>query len=457
MSTKVSEKQVLTAVMTATFAVTFMSSSINVALPSIGYDFSCNAAMLSWIISSYLLSSAVILLPMGRISDLIGRKKVFSSGTVLFAVFTFLCGFSWSITSLIAFRVLQGLAASMIFSTGMAIISSVYPPEKRGKAMGLSITATYAGLSMGPVFGGILCQRLGWQSIFCVTAVICTIVTFYIWNNIHVDWLGEKNEKFDIIGSIIYIFALLVSLLSLSFIAKIIWAKYTLIVGILLFMAFYFYEKKYPYPILNISIFRKNTAFIFSNLAAMINYGSTYAVIFLLSLYLQIVRGYSPQTTGLILLVQSVFMAIFASKAGSLSDVIEPRILATYGIGLNTLGLFIYTFISPSTPIAFIVVLLALMGLGYALFSSPNSNAIMASVEKRHYGIASSFMATMRVVGQSLSMAIATLIISFYMGTAALGPENADLLLRVIKATFIISAVFSSFGIFASLARGNIR
>lgn len=457
MSEKSLQKHALIGTMIATFITTYVGSAINVALPSIGRQFVCSATMLSWIVSSYLLSSAVFLLPIGRIADLFGRRKVFVCGISLFGLFSLLCGLSWSIESFLCFRILQGMAATMIYSTGMAIVTSVYPIEKRGWAMGILVTATYTGLTLGPVFGGFLCQRIGWQSIFYVTTIISVIVTVYVLYNIKEEWFGAYGEGFDVFGSLQYMIALFVALLSLSFITKVFWAKYALIGALLLFITFYYYEKRYKYPILNISVFRKNTTFIFSNIAAMINYGSTYAVIFLLSLYLQIVRGYDPQTTGFILLVQSIIMAIFASKAGSLSDVIEPRILASLGMGLNAVGLFIYIFLTPSTPIVFIVFLLALMGLGYALFSSPNSNAIMSSVDAKYYGIASSFLATMRLIGQSLSMAIATLVINYYLGNAELGPENAGDLLQITRTIFVVFTVFCTVGVLASLARGNIR
>jgi len=188
-------KSIIISVMMTSFFTTFIGSSTNLALPLIGKEFAGSALVLSWIVTGYILASAVFLLPMGRIADIVGRKKIFLLGTTGFTLFTFLCAVSWSNASLILFRVLQGITASMIYATGMAMISSAYPAGQRGKAMGLAVTATYTGLSLGPALGGFICQHLGWRSIFYFTALVGLASVVFIITRVRDKWPGRQGEK----------------------------------------------------------------------------------------------------------------------------------------------------------------------------------------------------------------------------------------------------------------------
>jgi MFS family permease len=222
-------------------------------------------------------------------------------------------------------------------------------------------------------------------------------------------------------------------------------------------IAFVRWETKVEYPVLNISLFGNNRVFAFSNLAALINYSATSAISFLLSLYLQYTKGLTPQDAGLILVSQPVVMAIFSPLAGRLSDKIEPRIVASAGMTLTVVGLLLFTFLNSTTDLAFIIFSLVLLGFGFALFSSPNTNAVMSSVEKRFYGVASATLGTMRLTGQMLSMGIAMLVFALYLGRAQITPEKYPAFLTSTKTAFIIFAVLCFGGIFASLSRGKVR
>ena len=403
------QRNTIIVVMLTSFLTTFMGSSVTVALPSIGREFVGGPLTLSWMVNSYLLASAAFLLPMGRIADIRGRKKIFMLGAILFFCFTLLCGLSWSNESIIIFRFFQGMAASMIYATAMALLTSVIPPFKRGRAMGLAVTATYIGLSVGPVLGGVMCQYISWRSIFYCTGLGGLIVVCFAFIRLKGEWAEDAGESFDFVGSILYISGLAALFYGMSMISKVPTAKYLLAGSVVLIACFIFLQTRVRYPLLKIRIFSNNVVFACSNLAAMINYSATFAIGFILSLYLQVVRGYDPRTTGLIILAQPVVMAAFSSFAGTLSDRIEPRIVASWGMGLNSIGLFIFVFINATTPVWMIVGNLFIIGFGFALFSSPNTNAIMSSVEKRYYGIASSTVATMRMIGMATSMALVTI------------------------------------------------
>lgn len=448
------ERSVLIVVMMTSFLAPFMGSSINLAIPAIGTEFGGSTIFLSWVVSGYLLASAAFLLPFGRLADIIGRKKVLITGLFLFSCFALLSGFAWSAESIIVFRIGHGIATSMIFGTGMAILTSVYPPQKRGFAIGLTASATYVGLSLGPVVGGFMNHYLGWRSIFYFSALAgATAAVIALWR-LKGEWAGAKGERFDFLGSLCYMLAITALLYGLSSVSAPL-GKYALGFGAALLGLFLLYESKQTYPILHIDLFRHNTVFALSNLAAMINYSATFAVGFMVSLLLQVAMGIDSDIAGLILLSQPLIMAVFSPYAGSLSDRIEPRIVASIGMGLNTLGLFVFSFITVSTPLWMIMVNLAVIGLGFALFSSPNNNAIMGSVEKQFYGVASSTLGTARLTGQAMSMAIVTLLLSVYVGDAGLTQEHADLLINGFRAAFLVFTVLCSGGVLASLARGK--
>lgn len=450
------ETTTLITVMVTSFVTPFSGSAITLALPAIGTEFHGGALLLSWVVAAFLLSTAAFLLPFGRLSDIIGRKKVFISGVALFTISSFFSGFAWSIEALIIFRMIQGIASAMIFSTGMAIVALVYPAEKRGKAMGLISASIYIGLSLGPVLGGLLNYYLGWRSIFYFTTLLSVFATLLTTWRLKGEWISSKGEKFDKVGSFSYMIALVSTLYGLSEVARLEWAKYILGLGLCLLILFLYYESKQEYPLFPIRLFLNNRVFAFSNLAAMINYSATFAIGFLLSLYLQVIMGYDSQISGLILLSQPLIMALFSPFAGSMSDRIEPAIVSSWGMALSTLGLSFFIFVTPQTSLWIIIASLALIGLGFALFASPNNNAIMGSVEKSFYGAAASSLGTMRLIGQAASMAIVTLLLSGNSGNINSGASYIEQLAGEFHLAFIIFTVICGLGILPSFVRGKV-
>lgn len=441
----------------AAFLTPFMGNSINLAIPAIGEDFQASALLLSWVVSSYLLASAAFLVPMGRLADIVGRKKLFATGVFLFALFSLLCGFAGSIQAFIVYRVLQGLGSAMIFGTNMAILTSVFPPQERGKAIGINSASVYLGLSLGPVLGGFLNHRFGWQFIFFFVTLWALAAFLIIVFKLKGEWIGAGQEKYDGVGALLYLLGIVSFMYGLSSFTSISWAPYALLAGLLILGFFIYYETQATNPLMDLKLFRHNIAFAFSNLAAFINYSATFAATFLLSLYLQSVRGFDSQVSGLILLAQPVVMAALSPMAGSLSDRVEPRKVASLGMAITTASLFMFWFLGPSTPVPLVIVNLLVMGAGFALFSSPNTNAVMSSVTREVYGLASSTLGTMRLVGQSVSMAIVTLLMSLFIGNVALEFASQEALIQCTKVSFLIFAVLCFIGIFASLARGNVR
>ncbi|MGZ4885321.1 MAG: MFS transporter [Halobacteriota archaeon] len=449
-------KLILIVVSLAAFLTPFDISAVNLALPSIGTEFAMDASTLAWVATAYLLTLAIFLVPFGRVADIYGRKRIFTYGAIFFAFTSFLISLSFSSTSIVAFRALQGFAASLITVTGFAILTSAYPPSERGKVLGIGVAAVYLGLSIGPFLGGLLTQYVGWRSIFYVNIPLGIFIAYVSARKLKADWAEAKGEPFDFIGSVIYGIALFSLVFGMTQIPTLS-GPILIILGVAAAVAFVFWELRTRFPVFNVVLFVRNRAFALSNVAALINYSATFAVTLLLSIYLQSVRGFSPQIAGTILIAQPIVQAAVSPLAGRLSDRIEPQIVASIGMGMTTAGLVPFIFLTPETPILFVVASLAILGFGFGLFSSPNTNAVMSSVERRFYGLASGTIGTMRTIGQVLSLAIVQLIFALIIGQAVVTPESPQLFMQSNLLAFSLFAVLCFVGIFASLARGKVR
>jgi EmrB/QacA subfamily drug resistance transporter len=431
-----------------------MGSAVNLALPAISEDFHLNAVSLNWVISSYMLTTSIFLLPAGRAGDILGRRKVFSIGVMIFTLSMVALTLSTHFAWLIGARIVQGIGGAMMFGTNMAILTSVFPPGERGKAMGINVTAVYTGLASGPFLGGVLTRYLGWRSIFAVLVPLGIVSWILLQTKVKQEWAEAKGERFDWLGAILYGLSIASLMYGVSVIFTI-QGKVLIAVGAVLVPLFLWREKKASYPLFDMSLLSHNRVFAFSSMAALIHYAATSAVAFFLSLYLQYMKGLGARDAGFVLMASPIMMALLSSSAGKLSDRYNPGVLASLGMGLTSMGLVVLAFISERTSVALIVGTLAIMGIGFALFSSPNSNAIMSSVEKRQLGNASGMLGTMRNVGQTSSMAIALLLLALYMGRESIQPSNYALFMNSMKTGFVIFLVLCILGVMASLARNK--
>ncbi|MCA1741842.1 MAG: MFS transporter [Bacteroidales bacterium] len=454
MTDKELKRSVLTVTAFASFLTPFMGSSINLALPSIGDEMGVNAVTLNWIVSSYMLTTSILLLPAGRAGDILGRKKVFTAGLVIFTLTMILLTFTPGIKWLIGVRILQGAGGAMMFGTNMAILTSVFPPGERGRAIGINVTAVYAGLASGPFLGGILTRYLGWRSIFAFLIPMGIISLILIRRKMKGEWADAKGESFDWTGAVVYGLSIAGLIYGFSKLPSlqgwIITAS-----GLALVPLFIMREKSTAHPLFDITLISRNRVFAFSSLAALIHYAATSAVGFFLSLFLQYIKDLGPRDAGFVLMAWPVTMTLISPVAGKLSDKHNPGVLASTGMAISAAGLILLCFINEQTSVAFITGVLVIMGAGFSLFSSPNSNAIMSSVEKRQLGNASGMLGTMRNVGQTFSMAIALMLLALYMGQARINPANYPQLMSAMKSAFIIFSILCFAGIFASLARNK--
>jgi EmrB/QacA subfamily drug resistance transporter len=438
------------------FLTPFMLSAVNIALPAIGNHFEADAVLLSWVATAILVAAAVAMVPAGKLADIHGRKKVFMVGMLIFALSSLLAGWAWSIEALVAFRVLQGLGIAMIFSTGIAIVTSVFPLAERGRVLGITVASVYCGLSCGPLAGGWLTQTFSWRSVFLIPAPFGFGLVFLAFWKLKGEWAPARGERFDLGGSAIYAAAIVMLMNGLSGLPDL-GGGLLVVAGLGGLAAFAWWELRTAQPVFEVRLFSSNRVFAFSCLAALIHYAATFGVTFLMSLALQYIKNLSPNQTGLVLMAQPVIMAVFSPLAGKLSDRLEPRLLASTGMGITALALLLLTGFDADTAMVTIIACLMIFGFGFALFSSPNMNAIMSSVEKRYFGVASGSVATMRLLGQMISLGIVTLVFALLIGREPITPERHGAFLASVRSVLLIFCGLCLCGVYFSFSRGKLR
>jgi EmrB/QacA subfamily drug resistance transporter len=440
----------------ASFTTSFMAQGLNIALPRIGLQFGADAVLLNWMVMAFVLANAALSLPIGRISDILGPRHIFIGGVIFYTLSSFAASFSNSSLMLIICRAAQGAGASMILVNLIALISILIPARERGLALGISVSSVYIGASTGPFLGGLLTETFGWKSIFLLNVVFGVLIIWLMLWKVRDGGTGSRGQRMDYFGAVIYSLALVVLMYGFSLLPEITGVVLisASIIGMLVFL---WWENRTASPLFNIGVFRHNRLFIFSNICAMANYAAVFAVAFLLSLYLQYIKGFSPVLAGLVMISHPVIQSIFSPLAGRLSDKMEPRLLSSLGMALTTLSLISFAFLSSGTPVVLIVLALVVLGAGFALFLSPNTNALMSSVDPRFYGVASATMSTMIAGGQTLSMGISMIVMANIIGRVVITPDYYPAYLTSARVAFAIFAVMCCAGVVVSLTRGKMR
>lgn len=453
------QKIVITVVVITAFITTFTGSALNLSIPDIGQQFGVSANFVGWLVTGYTLAVAAFSVPIGRLADITCRKTVLVTGLIIFVACCIAAVFAMSMTMLLVIRIIQGIGAAMIFSTNTAILISSFPGHMRGRVLGYSIASTYVGLSAGPVVGGFLNHNLGWKSIFILTGVLGAAALITAFAKLPAERSDDKERSFDAKGNILFVCFIVLMMYGLSELGSptagaVTVAVIVTVVGIIAGILFVKHELKVDDPAVNVRLFRENIGYAFSNLSALLNYSATFAISYLISIYLQVVMGYSSQTAGIIMIFQPIVMAVLSPVMGRLSDKYSPFKMSSIGMGFCAVGAAIFIFIGQETSLALIIIALLVTGLGFSLFSSPNTNAVMSCVDKAEYGVASSILATMRSIGHTLSMVIVTIIVSRFMGDAPLATADPEVLIKVINTSFIVFTVICAGGVFISIKRG---
>ena len=445
---------VLAVIATAEFLTTFMASSIFVASRALVDEWQVSTVMLSWISLAYILAVAALLLPAGKVADLIGRKRLFLLGMVVFTVFASASAFATSSLMLVVLRLLSGVGTAMLYACTTALVALSYPLEARGRALGIQVSGTYLGLTLGPLLGGLIIDHLGWQWVFMITGSLGALNCLLAWWGMRgLEWREETTGPFDAIGALSWAVALVALLAGLSLLPGYL-GGVLVAAGVAGIAGFVWWETRASNPILNLDLFRKSRVFAYSNAAIFINYAATFVVPFLLTLFLEYNLGLSEKMAGLLLVAAPAVQTAVSPMAGRLADRVQPRLLAAAGLVVCVLGLGALALINSRTPRWYVVLIYGVLGLGFAFFSSPIVHSVMGSVELRHSSVASATIATMRMSGQNVSMGITTVIMSVFIGRRAIDKNNAlDLanLLTSVRVTFGILAGLCILGVAASL------
>lgn len=442
------KKDLLMVGILVSFLTPFVRSSINLAIPVLASEFNLSAVFLTWISTIYLLVNAILYIPFGRIGDIYGRKRIFQYGLIIFTISSFISAFSVSGEMFLFFRIFQAIGNAMIFANLNAMISSAFPVNERGKVFGLTSMSVFVGLILGPILGGVITEIIGWRTLFYMDTLIGIIAAYAI-TRFKYDWIDAEGEKLDILGS----FLLGISLIAIIYGFSDFTNNYSLflvIAGIIGISLFYLVEKRAAFPLINLDLF-KIKRFTFGNITAFINYGAFVSVGFILTLYLQYLKGYSPITAGIIVSVQSIVMIIVSPFAGRLSDKIDPGNVSTVGMVLTTIGVALMTLINFENALYLGGFSLIIFGSGIGLFYSSNTKMVMSAVDKKYFGVASATLSNMRSMGQIFGMGIVMIIISTILGNVEIIPSNYPELIISLRFSLIAIAVLSAVGIFTSM------
>lgn len=453
------QKSVILVSAATSFITTFMGSALNLAVPAIERDFQTGAAEAGWIITVYMLTCAALTVPFGKIADTGRKNLILRWGIFIFTLACTAAAFSFNMAMLIICRVAQGVGASMIFSTNIAVLVNSEEENRRGKALGYVTCANYGGLSAGPAVGGILNHHFGWRSVFAVSAVIGAAAFFMALKKMQDKPYGGKNgdRHMDMTGMALYMGFMILVMYGLSELLSSGAGPVLLAAGIIMMIFFIKRETSVIRPMLDINEFVRNKTCTSASLATMMNFGSNFGLTYLLSIYMQGVMGMDPQQAGLLLVVSPGIMSVLSPVMGKLSDKYPPRILSSAGmilcIASLLLGASMAGIMAKDSDIWLTVPVLALSGLGLAFFAAPNTKEVMSSVSSCDHGITSSILATMRSAGHTLSMAVITGIIGVYMGQESLEGADPRIVVNIMRISFFIFAGLCIPGFFMALRR----
>lgn len=453
-------KQKYTAVivgMVTSFATAFSGSALNLAVPEMGSYFHLGAASVGWLITIYTLVLAGFSVPFGKLGDSTGRKRLLVLGIIVFTAGSFLAVYTRTAAAILIMRAVMGVGAAMIFATNMPIAISAYPSRQRGQIIGLVTAGVYTGLSLGPVLGGILTSRFGWKSIFLFSAAISFFSLVLVLTGLprekNLRRVPSSSARQDTAGNMLFVLMITGVIYGFSNLTESAFSWLFLAAGIAFGVLFCRHELRCDEPTIDVRVFARNRTYTLSNLAALFNYCATFALGYLTSIYLQVVVGMSAQRAGLLLITQPVCMAVLTPGMGKLSDRVSPYKLASGGMGLCAASLASFLLIGQGTSMGQVIAALALAGVGIGLFSSPNTNVIMSCVKPQSYGVANTVLATMRTAGQSLGMAIVTIVANISVGNSSLYDLEPEALVRMMHICFAVFTILCLVGIFMSLER----
>lgn len=431
------------------FFAVFAVNSVMVVIPTIASEFHMSNIVQNWAIIIFLLVVAVLSVPAGQISGKYGLKKVTIISVILFILISIANVLVTSSEQFLLCRLVLGIALSFFNVTSMAMVVSAFDPEERGKALGITITGVYIALSLAPVLGGILNYQLGWRSVVLFGVPFLLVILALLLTKVDEEWVTFEGVPLDLKGSVLYGIGMVLFIYGFTILNEPLGVILTAL-GVVFLVIFGFIELRQTHPVFDIRFF-KNRRFLSANFASLCAYLATFAVTTILNYHLQYIKGFDSQTAGIILLAAPLCQVVLAPIAGRLSDKYVPQVLAAIGMGLGTVSLALFSFLGEATSLEFLIVSMIIYGVGFGLFSPPNTNVIMSSVPPKDTSVASASVATMRTVGQAMSLGILTLVFAFVMGDVPIVEQYYPLLISSCQITCLICVVLCIASVFASL------
>lgn len=447
------QKTALFVAMVTSFMAPFMSAALNLSVTDISTQFNAPVGISTWVVNAYTLSTAAFSACMGSLADLRGRRKMILVGCIAFAATSALCALSPSIYLLVAFRFLTGISAAVVLAANVPLMLLYFTPQVKGRMLGISVSAVFVGLALGPTLGGVLNDTLGWRAIF-VLGIVLSMLAFAFCLRLKDD-SKEASASFDHRGNTLYVIAIMLLMLGLTELTTQQWGPLVLCAGVLVLVVFVLFEWRCERPMLHVRLFTKSRAYGFSNLATMLNFAAVFAVSYTMAIYLQNVKGLDAAVAGLILIAQPLAQVVLAPVSGRLSDRFAPAAIATVGVALCTCSLGMLLTLNADTPLWFIVTALVVLGIGLGAFSAPNNNAILSCVDRSHYSEANATVSTMRGIGQTASLAFASLMLSSSLGSTIFSESDPQVLTAAIAQIMFVCFVLSVLTIAASLVRNK--
>lgn len=438
------------------FVTPLLSTMMNLSLLNIGEEFGVGSHDLGYVNSAFLLASVVCMLPIARLGDIAGKRKVYLIGMGVIAAVCLIAPLSPSFWILIACRAVIGLASAATACMSIALIVDVHPFSSRGAAIGLHTMCIYIGLGIGPVIGGIVNDLVGWHGLFLLVVPMAAASMALMMMFKH-EIAPDSGEHMDGRGTVLYVIAILLTMGGVMNLPET-WAIVAMVQGMLVLVLFIANQSRSPSPMLNVGLFR-NRVFSASCIATFMSYAASFSLSFFLPLYLGSIGMLTATQAGLLMCIQPAIQAVGTPLFGRLSDrMSDVRILPSVGIAIAAIGEFTVLFYSEQYSMPLVVLTMVLVGFGMSMFSAPNTSVIMSSVDRSETGEASAMVTIMRQTGMMVSMGIAMTMISVIMGSADnLEPSTYGSFIDVLCYTFIIAFLMCGTGAVLSMMRGKGR
>lgn len=429
------------AIAASQFAPPFMISGVAVALPALGADLGAGATALSLVETLFLAASVALLLPAGRLGDAADKVALFKAGMVAFAIASILTGLTSSIGALLVLRFIQGAASAAVQASGTAIIADAVPPERRGKAFGIIIGAIYAGLTLGPICAGFLVSQWGWRSVFLAGGATVFLLLLPTHLMLRASWRRPAPRAVHWPSAVLVSAGMLALVGGAATLREGAAGWGAIALGVLLLGIFVFLQPRLDAPLLNTVLLVKNRVLAYALLVQTLLYCNAFGTVFLLSLYLQSVLGYSSHVAGEVLAVGTLLMAAIAPGAGALADRTRPALIASTGVAVVLAAAALATSLREGSSIVLVGLVLAIQGVGFAFFSSPNIAMVMNAVPRERSSLASALSATARSLGMVIGMLIVGALVSVNLGHQPVGADPVRYIATMHTAFWILAAL----------------